>query len=298
MIVVPGPASQELGKKIAEKLGVKAYPINHRIFPDGESYIRYDISVKNETVIIVQTNAPDNDRKILQLLIMSKAAKNLGAKRIIAVVPYLAYARQDKQFLDGEAIAFEIILDIFESVGINDLIVIDLHSEGVLKEIQIKYQMKVHSLSAIAVIAEYLKKNGYDGAFSLSPDLGRKDVVTHASTIIGGGFAYFEKVRDRYTGETLMKIKGINVNGKKAIVFDDIISSGGTMAKAIKELKAQGATKVVAACTHLLLTPGAEEKLIDAGADIIIGTDTIKSKYGRITVASMVADYLKCMLEP
>ena len=296
MIVVPGPASHELGRKIAEKLGVEAFPVNHRIFPDGESYIKYEVSVNDETVILVQTNAPDNDRKLVQLLIMAKAAKDLGAKRVIAVVPYLAYARQDKQFLDGEALAFDIILGLLEQSGIDDIVVVDLHSESVLKELQPSHQMKVHPLSAIAVIAQYLKENGYDGAYSLSPDLGRKDIVSSASSVLGGGFAFFEKIRDLYTGETTMKVKDIDIKGKNAVVFDDIISSGGTMAKAIKGLKDQGAVKVAAACTHPLLTPGAKEKLMDGGAEVIIGTDTIDSPYCQVTVAGMIADYLKKIL--
>ena len=296
MIVVPGPASNELGEKIAEKLGVKAYPVKHRIFPDGESYIKYEVSIQNETVVIVQTNAPDNDRKLIQLLIMSKAAKNLGAKKVIAVVPYLAYARQDKQFLDGEALAFDIVLGLLESAGIDDLIVVDVHNETVLKELQPNHTMNIHPLSAIMVIAEYLKENGFDGAYSLSPDVGRKDIVSSASSVMGGGFAFFEKIRDLHTGETTMKVKDIDINGKKAVVFDDIISSGGTMAKAIKGLKDQGASNVAAACTHPLLTFGAEEKLMDGGAEIIISTDTVESKYGQVTVAGMIADYLKGML--
>ena len=296
MIVVTGPASPMLGEKIAAKLGVAAHPVNHRLFPDGESYIRITEPMKDETVILVQTTAPDQDRKLMQLIMMANIAKEFGAHRVIAVVPYLAYMRQDKRFLEGEVVTFDLVLSLLEQAGVTDLLVVDLHSEEVLQSLEHKYTMKVHTLSAIPVIAEYLKHNGYDGAYSLSPDVGRKKIVSMASKVMGGGFAFFEKERDLHTGETTMKVKDIDIKGSNAVVFDDIISSGGTMAKAIKGLKEQGAEHVAAACTHPLLMPGAEEKLKAAGAEVVVATDTVESEYGNISIAELIAEYLKDLL--
>ena len=292
MIVIPGPASKELGEAIAAKLGVRANPAEHRLFPDGESYLRLPADIEGETVVLVQTTAPDPDRKTLQLLIMAKTAKDLGAARIIACVPYLAYMRQDKRFLAGEALSFDVVLGLLECVGVDDLIVVDIHSEESLANIQPSHRVKVHSVSAIPAIAGYLKDHGFDGAYSLSPDEGRKDIVEAASGILGGGFAFFEKIRDLHTGETTMKVKDVDVKGKKAVVFDDIVSSGGTMARAIKGLKDQGATMVAAACTHALFMPGAEEKLKEAGADLVLATDTVETPYGVVSVAGLIADSL------
>src|SRR5210317_1737191 len=117
MIVIPGPASTILGEAIAMELGQEPILLSHRLFPDGENYIRFPEPVKGEVVVLVQTTAPDQDRKLMQLLFMARNAVDQGASRIIAVIPYLAYARQDKQFLDGEAVAFDIILELLESVG-------------------------------------------------------------------------------------------------------------------------------------------------------------------------------------
>jgi len=295
MIVVPGPASAELGRKVADLLGLKAHAVDHRLFPDGESYLRLTADVKGETVVLVQTTAPDPDRKLVQLLIMARTARDFGAKRIVACVPYLAYMRQDKRFLDGEALSFDVVLGLLEDSGVDDLLVVDLHSEESLERIRPRHRIRVHTLSAIPVIARYLKEHGFDGAYSLSPDEGRRDIVSVASEVMGGGFGFFEKERDLVTGETRMVVKSLNVKGRKAVVFDDIISSGGTMAKAIKGLKDQGASKVAAACTHALFMSGAEERLRDAGADLILATDTVDSRYSAVSVAGLLADHLKSL---
>ena len=293
MIIVPGPASNPLGEAIAHELGQEPVFINNRIFPDGESYIQMPHAVKGETVVIVQTTAPEPDRKILQLLFMARTAKDFGAQRVIAVLPYMAYARQDKRFLEGEALSFDIVLGLLEAIGVDDTIIIDIHCEDALAELQPKYSMKIHNLTALFVLAEYMKKHTYAGAYSLSPDIGRKDIVEKVSKVLDGGFAFFEKIRDRYTGKTTMIVKNLDLKGKNVVIFDDIISSGGTMARAIRGLKDQGAGKVAAVCTHALPVPGANEKLRNAGADDIVATDTVESLYETVSVAGLIADYLR-----
>ena len=296
MIVLPGPASQNLGNQIASMIDVESKPVENRVFPDGESYIKITPDVKGQDVVIVQTTVPQTDTKLFQLLMMAKTAKDYQARRVIAVTPYLAYARQDKRFLKGESLTFDLVLSLLDDVGVDDLIVVDLHSEVSLKNIEGNHNLKVHTLSAIPVLAQYLKENGYDGAFSLSPDLGAVERTRLAQPILNGGFGYFEKIRDRKTGDIEMRVKDLDVKGKNAVVFDDIISSGGTMALAVKSLKVQGADTVAAACTHALFMPGAIEKLEDAGSDLILATDTVDTKYETVSVAGMIADYLKTIL--
>lgn len=295
MIVIPGPASKKLGEAIAAKLGVHASPAEHRLFPDGESYLRLPAGVEGETVVLVQTTAPDPDRKMLQLFIMAKTVKDLGATRVIACIPYLAYMRQDKRFLEGEALSLDVVLGLMEAAGVDDLIVVDAHSSSSLREIEAGHGVKVHNLSAIPLLAEYVKKHGYGGAYSLSPDVGAIHLAEAAGRVLGGRHGYFEKSRDRRTGEIEMKVKDLSVDGVDAVVFDDIISSGGTTARAVEGLKRQGAAKVAAACVHALFMPGAEEKIEAAGSDLIVSTDTVESKHGKVTVAGLIADYVKTL---
>lgn len=293
MIIIPGPASNALGESIAQKLGQKPVFIYNKLFPDGESYVQLPSDIKGKTVVLIQTTAPEPDRKIMQLLFMARTAQDLGAERIIVVIPYMAYARQDKRFIEGEALSFDIIFDLLEAVGVNDTIIIDVHSEDSLDSLKYRHKMRIHNLTAIFVLAEYLKKNNYDGSYSLSPDIGRKDLVKKVSKFMGGDFAFFEKVRDRHSGKTTMVVKDLDLKGKNVVIFDDIISSGGTMSRAIKGLKAQGSGKVAAVCTHALPVPGAFEKLRNAGADKIVATDSVESIYETVSIAGLVSDYLR-----
>ena len=292
MIVIPGPASEKLGEKIAGILNFISKPVEHRIFPDGENYIRFTSKNLRDDVLIVQTTAPEPDRKIMQLLMMAKTAKEMGAESLIACVPYLSYSRQDKRFREGEVFSLDVVLGLMDSSGIDDLIVVDIHNKDNTLKLSEKYQMRVHCLDAIPALASYLKDNGYDGAFSISPDIGRKEVVQRTSKILGGGFGYFEKIRNRETGEIVMEIRDLEISGRNAVVFDDIISSGGTMSKAIRGLKDQGASKVAAACTHALLMEGAEVRLREAGADEIVASDTVQTDYSKVTVAGIIARHL------
>jgi ribose-phosphate pyrophosphokinase len=293
MIVIPGPSSLGLGWRIAESLGVEPQAVEHRVFSDGESYIRLTKPVAGEKVVIVQTTAPTPDTKLMQLLLMARTAKDFGAKGIVAVVPYLAYARQDRRFLEMEALSLDVIFKLLEASGVTDLIVVNIHNEASIRAIEANHNVKVHNLSAVSLLAEYLKKNGFDGAYSISPDKGAIYIVKAASDVLGDGYNFFEKTRDRKTGEITMVAKNLNISGHRAVVFDDMISSGGTMAKAIEALKLQGADRVAAACTHVLYMPGAEEKIRTAGADPILSTDTIESPFSKVSVAGLIADKLR-----
>ena len=292
MIVMPGPASLELGGRIAEKLGFDSHPVDHRVFPDGESYIRLTAPVEGETVVMVQTTFPNPDRGVVQLLLMVRAAKDLGAERVVCVVPYLAYSRQDKRFREGEALSLDTVVALLDDAGGDDLIVVDVHNEESLERLQEKTSLGIVNLSAMPLLAGHLKGLGFRGAYSLSPDEGAKHLADAAARVLGGGSGFFEKIRDRKTGEIEMAVKDIELGGKDAVVFDDIISSGGTTAAAVRGLKNQGAKRVAAACAHGLFMGGAEERIRDAGTDLIVSTDTVLTSLSRVTVAGLIADHL------
>ena len=133
MKIILGPASEQLGRSIAENLGVKAVPVVFKRHPDGESYIRLEGSVQDDNIVIVQTTSPPQDTRIIQLSLIADAAKRCGAKKIISVVPYLAYARQDKIFLEGEAVSIEVIARILDVAGVDVLKTVNVHEGKVLK---------------------------------------------------------------------------------------------------------------------------------------------------------------------
>ena len=288
MIVLPGPASQELGRKIAELSETRILSVEFKKFPDGESYIRLEGDVEGEDVAIVQTTSPPQDACFMQLFLMADAARDLGAKKVVAVVPYFAYARQDKRFLAGEAFSIKTVITLLDACGITKIITVNSHNPQTLKS----FKIPVEDLSAISLIADYFKNEGYGAAFSLS--LGKKalDIATQANNVLKGGYDYVATERDRVTGEVRILDKSLHVKNRDVVIFDDIISSGGTMAKAVKAVKDQGARKVYAACVHPLLAEGAEEKIVKNGAEGIVGTDCIPSPVSVVSVASLIAQAL------
>jgi ribose-phosphate pyrophosphokinase len=294
MIVVPGPASQELGKRIAEKLGVQSAKIYFRKFPDGETYIRLEDNLKGEELVVVQTTSPPQETHLMQLFLMADTAKDLGAKKVIAVVPYLAYARQDKRFLPGEAVSIRTISKLLATSGVDSLLTVNVHKEKVLKKIG----FPAESLSVMTLLAEHLKKKGLANAFALAPDEGASEWAEEASQILGGGFGWLRKKRDKYTGEITTEQKQFNVEGRDVIIFDDIISSGRTTANAVKILKKQKARRVYAACAHPLLIGDARQIIIKNGAEAVVGTDSVPSSISVVSVAPLIARALTEKEEP
>lgn len=288
MKVIPGPSSIQLGNKIAEILGVETVAVVHKKFPDGESYIRLEGEVKGEEVVIVQSTGPPQDTNLIQLFLLADAAKDLGAKHVSAIVPYLAYSRQDKRFLPGEAVSIQTIGKLLKASGIDELITVDIHQEKVLES----FEIPAKNLSAAELLADHFKSRGLAGALALAPDEGRIEFVKEASRVLGGGYGWLRKERDRYTGKIRIKEATVDVSGREVIVFDDIISTGGTMADAIKIFKEQGARRVFAACVHPLLIGNAKEKILQSGAEEIVGTDSVPSDITVVSLAPLLAKAL------
>jgi ribose-phosphate pyrophosphokinase len=288
VIVVPGPASRNLGQRIAEKLSAQVISVNLKSFPDGEYCLRFEGDLAGEEVVVVQSTGPPQDTNVMQLLLMLDAAKDLGAEKVTAVVPYLAFARQDKRFLPGEVVSAETVVKLIEACGTDQFITVNIHSEKTLNQLSIPAE----NLSAISSLAEHFKSRGLNGAFSLSPDKGAVELAEEADQVLGGGCGWLRKERDRYTGEIQVEEKSLHVKDRDVIVFDDIISSGGTIARAVKMLKTQGARRVYAACVHPLLIGEAKQKILQSGAEEIVGTDSIPSSVRRVSLAPLIAEAL------
>jgi ribose-phosphate pyrophosphokinase len=289
MKIIPGPASTELGEKISELTGYEKVSVASRIFPDGESYVRLEGNVEGQHVAIVQTTCAPQDTRLIQLAFMAAAAKRNGAQKVTAITPYLGYARQDKIFLTGETISIETIAAMLKAAGIDQLITINVHSEPALE----KFPFPAKTVTAIPLLAQYFLQKGIKNAFALSPDKGAMYIAQQAQAILGGEVGYLEKHRDRYTGQTTQTAAHLNVKGKSVIIFDDIISTGGTIVGAAKILREQGAAKVYTACVHGLLIGDAEKRILDAGVEEIVATDSVPGKNSKVSLAPLIAQTLK-----
>jgi len=263
--------------------------VEFKRFPDGESYIRFEDNVKNKDVIIVQTTSPPQNENLVQLLFMADNAKDMEAKSITAVVPYFAYARQDSRFRRGEALSVKTIVTLFKTCGVDRIITVNSHNPAVLKTLPIP----VEDLSAISLLAQHFKRKGFKNAFSVS--LGKKGMETaeEANRVLKGGCDYIPTQRDRATGNVTIEKKTLPVKNRDAIIFDDIISSGGTMIKTVSWVTEQGASRVYAACVHPLLIGDTRNKILRAGADGVVGTDSVPSPVSEVSVAPLIAEALK-----
>jgi ribose-phosphate pyrophosphokinase len=288
MKIILGPASAQLGKHIAQTLETETVPVAFKTFPDGENYVRLEGQVQNEEVAIVQTTSPPQDTRLMQLALIADSAKRNGAKKITAVVPYLAYARQDRVFLQGEAMSAETIARMLKAAGVERLITVNVHQEKVLSH----FPFPAKSVSAIPLLAEYFVKKGQAKAFALSPDEGAVHIAEEARKVLGGECGYLEKSRDRYTGQVNMEKKTLAIEGKTVIIFDDIISSGGTIVAAAKILKELNPQEIYVACVHPLLIGEAEKLIRHAGVEEIVGTDSVPSSVSRVSLAPVISKEL------
>ncbi|MBI5001021.1 MAG: ribose-phosphate diphosphokinase [Euryarchaeota archaeon] len=275
--VVAGSASQRLGKGLSEALKCDLVQIESKRFPDGEGYVRILSDVSGETVAIVQNTYPDQN--MVELFLLQDATRRAGAKRIITVVPYFGYARQDKQFQPGEAISASALAKLIEAHS-DATITVDLHNLNTLAS----FSKPVANASVMKATGEFLK--GKADAI-LSPDKGSIGRAREAARVAGVQFDHIEK--KRLDGSTVqMTPKELNVRGKRVAIVDDIIATGGTMMKAAEQLRAQGATRVIAVCTHGLFTGGALDKLRQS-FDEVHACDTLESPASTISAAGSIA---------
>jgi ribose-phosphate pyrophosphokinase len=282
MYIIGGTASKTVAEDLSQILKIPLAKTILKRFPDDELYVCISDDITEKNVIIVQTTYPDHN--IIELLLLQDAAKEANAKKITVVIPYLGYARQDKKFENGEPISAKTIAKII-SINADEIITIDPHKEYILDF----FTVPASSCTAVPELSNYLKKKDID--MVLAPDKGALNRVKKASTIMNCDFDYMEKTR--IDGSTIeIKPKNLDVHDKNVAIIDDIISTGGTMAKSINELKKHGTKKIFVACTHGLFVGDAVKKLSSAGCDEIISTDTIKSGFSKVKIASAISKLL------
>ncbi len=282
MKVIGGSTSKETAGELASLLHVPMVESITKRFPDGELYLRIMSDVSGDDVVVVQNTYPDSS--IIELLLLLNAVREAGGGRIITVIPYLGYARQDRRFNEGEPVSAKAIAEAI-SVNADEVITIDPHKDYILDF----FDIPSRSVSAVPLIADYLKDLNIE--LVLAPDKGALSRVEEAASILNCEYDYLEKTRVDAT-TILLSPKKLDVEGKKVVILDDIISTGGTMAKAIEELNKQGAEEVYAACTHGLFIGNAVEKLKSARCVDIVATDTLPNPFSKVKTASLIAPLL------
>ncbi len=282
MIVVSGSASSSFSKSLADELDAQLAQSESRRFPDDECYVRIHDNLDGEDVILVQTTYPDE--KIIELFLLQAAVREFHVKRLITVVPYFGYARQDKTFNAGEPISAKVLAEHIQ-LRSDSFITVDIHEENILNW----FTIPAKNVSAMAQIGAYIKNTGCD--IIIAPDKGAQDLASSVAKVVGCSWDYLEKTR--IDGEHVeMKAKTLSVSGKRVAIVDDIIATGGTIVKATEQLKSQGAKEVYAACTHGLFAKSALPKL-QSVCDNVISTDTIENETSVVSAAIEVGRTIK-----
>ena len=298
MKLFSGSSNVSLAEKIASALGTSVSPREIFIFPDGERRVQLQENVVDEDVVLVQSTATPADTNYMELFFLCDAAKRSGAKSLTVVMPYMGYQRQDHVFRDGEAVSLEVVIHMLESLSVTRAIALDLHTIKIPEF----FRIPLHHLSALPLFAETIRKNDWDeeGAFLVTPDMGGIRRIKIISELLADmSYVTIQKERDLATGSIGISQMDGDVK-KRALIVDDMASSGKTLMQASDLLKEKGAEEVYAFVTHPIFSQEAPQAIQDSSIDKIFVTDSVDvapekrfAKLEILTVSGMIADVLK-----
>jgi ribose-phosphate pyrophosphokinase len=272
LMLFSGGSNPELAEKIADRLGVTLGQVKLKTFANGETYVRYDDSIRGSDAFIIQSGSPPVNDHLVELLIMIQAAKLASAKRITAVVPWYPYSRQDKKSRPREPITAKLVADFLEVAGVDRVLTMDLHAG----QIQGFFTVPVDHMTALPLFAQYYRDKGLHGEniVAVSPDPGRAKMARRFGQMLEADLAIMNKVRPEHDTAEVTEVIG-DVQGKVAILSDDMIVTGGTLVAGAPALKEAGATDVYACATHGLFPGDAFEKIEASELREVAVTDTV-----------------------
>ncbi len=291
MLITSCGNSEKVAKAVAHALKVPYSPVHISDFPDGDLYLKFNTSVKGKTAIIIHSFQPHSNDSLLKIIFAAETAKDLGAKKVILVAPYLAFLRQDARFHPGEAISSKIMAKHL-SLCIDKIITIDGHLHR-FRTLDALFHIPGKDLTANSLIADYIKKNIKNDLVIIGPDWESFQWAERIAKKIGAPVSVFEKERHTSRKVSVKMIKPIDLKGKHVIIVDDIISTGHTVIQAAKLAYQQGAKEVSTIAVHGLFVEGALQKLKKAGLKHIITTNCIEHITNKIDVSSLIVEELK-----
>lgn len=289
--IFSGSVYPELAEEMAGHLDVELGDITLEKFANGETYARFMESVRGEDVFLVQSISGDVNDALMELLIMTDAARRASAGRIHAVVTHYGYARQDRKAAAREPITAKLVARMLETAGIDSITTIDLH-QG---QIQGFFEKPVNHLTALNLFADYFEGLGLDNLCVVSPDVGRAKAAKKLSDLLNADLAIMHKGRPSHNVAEITSIIG-DVEGKNCILNDDMIDTAGTICAGMKVLKDRGAKSVHVSATHPVFSGPAYERLENSVADEIVVCNTIpipeehpNGKIKQISIAPLFA---------
>jgi len=290
LMVFSGRAFPELATEVTDLLGTELVPTDSYDFANGETYVRYEESVRGCDAFVIQSHTAPINQSIMEHLIMIDALKRASAKRITVILPFYGYARQDKKHRGREPISARLMADLFKTAGADRLMTVDLHTA----QIQGYFDGPVDHLMALPILSDYvIEKYGREPLAVVSPDAGRIKVAEQWSARMGGvPLAFIHKTRDiNKPNESVANRVVGEVEGRTCVLVDDMIDTAGTITKAADALLAEGAAEVVIAATHAILSGPAVDRLKNSRAREVIVTNTLPiaddRRFDKLTLLSI-----------
>ncbi|MEX2242998.1 MAG: ribose-phosphate pyrophosphokinase [Fimbriimonadaceae bacterium] len=286
MMLFAGNANKVLGQKVADYLGIELGRMTSTQFSDGELRVMVDQSARGKEVFIIQpTCAPANDT-LMELLIMLDAFRRASAMKINVVMPYYGYARQDKKIKPREPVTARLVADLIENGGATRVVAVDLHAE----QIQGFFNIPVDHLYGGPIIGRYLIEQGYredEDVIVVSPDVGGVGRARSLAEMLHAPLAILAKRRPEPNKVDIVEIIG-EVDGKRCIMIDDMVDTGGSVVHGAETLLKSGAIEVMACCTHAVFSGTASQRLQDSVLSKVVAMDTVPipadKQFGKLTV--------------
>jgi len=283
--VIANPASENLAKKIAKKLQAKYLKTHLKVFPDGESKLTISGYKNKGTILVVSSMGPPVDSNLVRTLSLISKSREMSSD-VIAIVPYMGYAKQDKEFLRGEIITISVVAKLLKAAGATRLIVVDFHSPDAIDF----FKFPTKNISTVSLFTKYFKKYKLKNPLVVSPDLFWKSNAEKFAKSINATVIALNKQRDRKTGKLAIK-SALPKFSKECdlILFDDMVSTGGSILKAIKFLKGNFRNMYVV-CTHPVFVGDSERNIKNMGVSRIIATNSIEGKFSKVDLSKIISE--------
>jgi ribose-phosphate pyrophosphokinase len=275
LMVFSGRGNPELSAKVAHKLGIELGRVDIKTFADGEIYVKYGESIRGADVFIIQATCRPVNENLVELLIMAQAARLASAHRVTAVIPWMGYSRQDKKSRPREPITARLVADIIQAAGVDRVVTMDLHAG----QLQGFFSVPVDHMTALPVIADHFRMKNLGEIVVVSPDAGGMKTAKKMADRLNSEVAVLSKLRTAHNESRVMYVIG-EVEGKTAIIVDDIIDTAGSVVSGAQALVDKGAKAVYAACSHPVLSDPAYERIAASPLKEVVVTDTIPLREG------------------
>jgi len=297
LMIVTGNANPLLAKEVSRRLAIPQGRIAVGRFSDGEVNVEVLENVRGKDVFILQsTSAPTNDN-LMEIMVMADALKRSSAARITAAIPYFGYARQDRRPRSARvAISAKVVANMLESVGVTRVLTMDLHAD----QIQGFFNIPVDNIYAAPILLGDVWRHNYENLIVVSPDVGGVVRARALAKRLESDLAIIDKRRPKANVSEVMNIIG-EVDGRTCVIMDDMVDTAGTLCKAAEVLKERGAKRVLAYCTHPVLSGNAVARITQSELDELVVTDTIAlrddaracSKIRQLSVAELLAETIR-----